>query len=82
MCQIWLRSDGRVEKRVGVQTDIQTDRQRDPAALYSRQHAMMLSQIPCFNPLLNNLILFNLISSAIVYDLVMIYLFYVDVYTT
>ena len=32
MCQIWLRSDGRVEKNGGVQTD----RQRDTAALYSR----------------------------------------------
>ena len=28
MCQIWLRSDGRVEKGGGVQTDRQTDRQR------------------------------------------------------
>ena len=30
MCQIWLRSDGRVERGGG------TDRQRDTAALYSR----------------------------------------------
>ena len=34
MCQIWLRSDGRVEKRgAGVQTDRQT---KKTAALYSR----------------------------------------------
>ena len=32
MCQIQLRSDGRVEKGGGVQTD----RQRDTATLYSR----------------------------------------------
>ena len=37
MCQIWLWSDGRVEKRGGgVQTDRQTDRQREAAALYNR----------------------------------------------
>ena len=35
VCQIWLRSNDRVEKK-GVQTDRQTDRQRDTAALYSR----------------------------------------------
>ena len=32
MCQIWLRSDGRVDKKRGVQTD----RQRETAALYNR----------------------------------------------
>ena len=32
VCQIWLRSDGRVKKKGGVQTD----RQRETAALYSR----------------------------------------------
>ena len=31
MCQIWLRSDGRVEKGGGV-TDRQTDRQSDTAS--------------------------------------------------
>ena len=35
VCQIWLRSDGRVEKR-WVQTHRQTARQRDAACLYSR----------------------------------------------
>ena len=35
VCQIWLRSDGRVEKGDGY---TQTDRQRDTAALYSRYY--------------------------------------------
>ena len=36
-CQIWLQSDGRVEKKGGYrQTHTQTDRQRDAAALYSK----------------------------------------------
>ena len=36
VCQIWLRSDGRVEAKEEVQTDRQTDRQGDTEALYSR----------------------------------------------
>ena len=45
VCQIWLRSDGRVEKGWGggVQTDRQTDRQRDTAALYSRGFTLQCS---------------------------------------
>ena len=46
MCQIWLRSDGRVEKKEGVQTD----RQRDTAALYLVDNfSLPLCPIPHFH---------------------------------
>ena len=43
MCQIWLRSDGRVERGGGIdrQTARQTDRQRDTAALYMVDYAVI-----------------------------------------
>ena len=41
VCQIWLRSDGRVEKKRGGYR--QTDRQRETAALYSRCSCLSFS---------------------------------------